>query len=90
MRGDRIVLRESNRVARANRAPSKRVCKTIISDWQIELMNSLKNVTINNEAVEEIEELENINLDNFNLDVELNDNVIDDYWIGFFNDHVYI
>lgn len=87
--GQRVVLRQTERISRANRAPSTRIHKTIINKWQLEIMNSLENIVDENDAVveEAVDELANISIDD--LDNNLDEN-FDGHWAGFFNDHVYI
>lgn len=83
--GERQVLRETERISRANTAPSKRVHKTLITKWQLEIMSSLKNLGVDDEVDEIAEELEDIMLEDIGEDGDF-----EAHWNGFFNDHVYI
>lgn len=57
----------------------------------MEIINNLQDIVPNKELLEDIdEEFNNLNVDDLNLSEKLKNNAIDGYWIGFFNDHVYI
>lgn len=79
-RGERVVERETLRIARANGHPSYRISKTVILAWQTKLMNFIKENAERHIMLHDIEEPLVEEFENFEINdiVEALDNSFDD------------
>lgn len=76
--GERRILRLSQRISRANRAPSTKIHKTVLTNWQHEIMDNLE--------IEQIEENENLIFEEKNENIALEEIIdenadFDAHWI---------